>query len=337
MPLAASSTGSAPAGAFARVFAGTVALLLAGFLVTGIWRDPYWVFRDNPPWTHDGAGASRLLDVEMRLVKPLQIARLKPETVLIGSSVVYRGIDPRDAAGHAGKIYNAGISALMARELPILAGLAVDVGSVRRFVIELDYYMFTAWPPPPAIAPKLATAAGRREALIATLLNPEVLDNLRGRQIRHTEPGIWHADGYKATPDFDAALTRKVTEAQNIVAMTYRPGDLAYLDRALDALRGRQVVLVLSPMSSAQRKLIRDGGREPELIAWRRDVASLAASRRVRLHDLVSDHPFDDFDPEKGSSRYWIDTLHFKPEVGRWLLGRIGFERPPAGVAATSG
>jgi len=328
---------SSTARGFAASFAATVVLVVGLLTVLTLWRDPYWVFRDNPPWTRDGAGMSRLLDVEMRLIKPLQIARLKPQTLLIGSSVVYRGLDPRDVSAEAGRVYNAGFSALMARELPTLAALAVDVGSVRRVVIELDYFMFTAWPPPPPIDRKLATAAGRREAQVSVVLNPKAFDNLRGPRALRTEPGLRHADGYKATPDFDAELVRKITREQNIAAMVYRPGDLADLERALDLLQRREVTIVLSPMSVAQRQLVETGGRGPELAAWRRDVAALAARRSLPFHDLVSDHPFEDFDPAKASSRYWLDTLHFKPEVGRWLLGRIGLAAHPAGAGATSG
>ncbi len=337
MRLAAALFRSSDARSFATSFGATVVLAVGLLTALTLWRDPYWVFRDSPPWTRDGAGASRLLDVEMRLIKPLQIARLKPQTLLIGSSVVYRGLDPRDASGMGGHVYNAGFSALMARELPTLAALAVDVGSVRRVVVELDYFMFTTWPPPPPIDRKLATASGRREALVSVVLNPKVIDNLRGRQSRRTEPGLWHGDGYKATPDFDAELVGRITREQNIAAMAYRPGDLAHLEQALDLLQGREVTIVLSPMSAAQRQLVTDGGRAIELAAWRRDVAALAARRGLPFHDLVSGHPFEDFDPAKASSRYWLDTLHFKPEVGRWLLGRIGLGRPPAGAAATSG
>ncbi|WP_449256601.1 hypothetical protein [Bosea sp. (in: a-proteobacteria)] len=337
MRIALPSARPAPAGSFAPAFLGTVALLVAALALLTVWRDPYWIFRDDPPWTHNGVGASRLLDLEMRLVKPLQIARLRPQTLLVGSSVVYRGLDPRDVAASAGRVYNAGFSSLMAGELPTLAALAVEAGSVRRVVFALDYFMFTALPPPPAIRPQLATAAGRTEAIIATILNPEAPGHLIGRQFRRTEPGLWHGDGYKATPDFDAELTRRVTQEQKIAAMAYRPGDLADLDRALDLLRGREVILLLSPMSGAQRELLRAGGRAEELAAWRRDVAALAARRGLPFHDLVSDHPFDDFDPEKGSSPYWIDTMHFKPALGRWVLSRIGLAGAHAGAAAPSG
>lgn len=103
MRLAAALPHSSDPRSFAASFAATVVMILGLLAGLTLWRDPYWVFRDNPPWTRDGGGASRLLDVEMRLIKPLQIARLKPQTLLIGSSVVYRGLDPRDISAQAGR------------------------------------------------------------------------------------------------------------------------------------------------------------------------------------------------------------------------------------------
>ena len=54
------------------------------------------------------------------------------------------------------------------------------------------------------------------------------------------------------------------------------------------------------------------------------DIAAVAARHGLTLHDLATGHPFDDFDPDKGSSRFWIDNVHFKPEVGRWVLAQLG-------------
>jgi hypothetical protein len=81
-------------------------------------------------------------------------------------------------------------------------------------------------------------------------------------------------------------------------------------------------------MSSAQRALVSKGGRDAELAAWRRDVAGLLANHGLNLHDLIDSHPFYDFDSEKGSSRFWLDTVHFKPVVGRWVLVQLGLATP---------
>ena len=150
---------------FAATFVAVVAAVLLLTAAATLWCDPFWVFRAAPPWTRDGMGASRLLDTQMRRVKPLQIANLRPGTLLVGSSVVYRGLDPRDLApGLPQPAYNAGFSSLMGEELPVLAALARDVDSIRRVVIGLDYFMFTRFPPPPPLRPELASRLGRAGA-----------------------------------------------------------------------------------------------------------------------------------------------------------------------------
>jgi hypothetical protein len=310
---------------FAATFVGIVAGVLLLTAAATLWRDPFWVFRTAPPWTRDGAGASRLLDTQMRRVKPLQIANLRPATLLVGSSVVYRGLDPRDLApGLPQPAYNAGFSSLMAGELPVLAALARDVGSVRRVVIGLDYFMFTRFPPPPPLRAEVVSAAGRAEMRLKLMFNLETPENLRGKGQRRTEPGLWRRDGFKTTPDFDAELTRKVAAAQDIAAMAYEPERLAALDAAFSRLRGLDIVLYLSPVSAAQLALLAQGGRQPEFERWRADVTVVAGRYGLTLHDLATGHPFDDFDPEKGSSRFWVDNVHFKPEVGRWVLAQLG-------------
>lgn len=312
-----------------RGFAVTFVAIVVGVLLltaaATLWRDPFWVFRAAPPWTRDGAGASRLLDTQMRRIKPLQIANLRPGALLVGSSVTYRGLDPRDLApGLPQPAYNAGFSSLMAAELPVLAALVRDVGSVRRVVIGLDYFMFTRLPPPPPLRPELASALGRTEMRLKLMFNSEAPENLQGGGQRRTEPGLWRGDGFKTTPDFDAALTRKVAAAQDIAAMAYEPERLAALDSALGRLRDLDIAVYLSPMNSAQLRLLAEGGRRPEFERWRMDIAVVTARHGLTLYDLATGHPFDDFDPEKGSSRFWVDNVHFKPEVGRWVLAQLG-------------
>ena len=317
-------TRSRSAAGFGATFLLTVAGLMLLTMALTIWRDPFWVLREAPPWTRAGLGESRLLDLEMRRVKPLQLARIRPQTLLVGSSVVYRGLDPAELAASAQHpVYNAGLSSLMAGELPVLAALARNVGSARRVVIGLDYYMFTSLPPPPPLRRELATAAGRAEALLRTVFNSDTIANLLSRARRHTEPGSWRADGFKTTPDFDAALTLRIAAAQDIAAMVYRPERLAGLAAALSQLSDLDVEVYLSPVSRPQLALLGEGGRLPEFGRWRADVAALVASHGLRLLDLATEHPFDDFEPGRGSSRFWIDNVHFKPEVGHWVLARL--------------
>ncbi len=236
-----SATAQRPWPDFVRVFAvAGGAALIAGAVAT-IAVDPYWVFRHSPLWVAWTGGVNRLLDVDMRRAKPLQLFTRPAETVLVGSSTVYRGINPADLGGSGG--YNFGVSSLMADELPAVAAL-LAARRVGRIAIGLDYFMFTSFPGPPRLEQGLEARAARLEAWVKAALS-------------------------------------------------------------------------LRALASA-------AGRDREITQWRADVAAAAQRLGVPIRDLVDRHPFDDFDPARGSSRFWLDNSHFKPEVGRWIMNELG-------------
>jgi hypothetical protein len=317
-----SAPSGAPFNAFLRSFAIAAALTLAAGAAVTVFVDPLWIFRTHPPWLSWTGGVNRLLDVDMRRAKPLQLFSRPAETVLIGSSTVYRGLRPADVAG--GPAYNLGLSSLMADELPALANLAAARGA-SRIVIGLDYYMFTAFPGPPRLAGELDRPAERLAARFRAALSlRDLAGSLPSVLASAYEPGAWRFDGFKETPDYPAAVTRRIAAEQNFAAMAYRPETLGFLAEALGRLRGRELRLYLSPMSAPELALAAAAGRAPEIARWRADVAQTARAFGIEAVDLTEAHPFDDFDPKRGSSRFWLDTLHYKPEVGRWILERVG-------------
>lgn len=315
---------SVPWGGFVRVWLIVALLALAAGAAVSVTVDPYWVFRDRPPWLAWTAGANRHLDLEMRRVKPLQLFGRPAETVLIGSSVVYRGLDPADVAGQG---YNFGLSSLMADELPAVAELAAARGA-RHVALGLDYFMFTSMPGPPRIGDGLASSLRRVEAYLQAALSLRALAGSRPSVIRDvTEGGFWRADGFKTTPDYAPDALRRIVAGQEADALAYRPETLRHLAAALEALKNHDVRLYLSPVSSAQLAILATAGRSAEWDAWRADVTALAARAGVRLHDLARTHPYAVFDPSGGSSTSWFDPLHFKPPVGSWVLRQIGLAR----------
>ncbi|MDF3060782.1 MAG: hypothetical protein K0S06_891 [Microvirga sp.] len=322
-----SATAQRPWPDFVRVFAvAGGAALIAGAVAT-IAVDPYWVFRHSPLWVAWTGGVNRLLDVDMRRAKPLQLFTRPAETVLVGSSTVYRGINPADLGGSGG--YNFGVSSLMADELPAVAAL-LAARRVGRIAIGLDYFMFTSFPGPPRLEQGLEARAARLEAWAKAALSLRALAGIIPPVLASAyEPGAWRFDGHKATPDYAAAVTERIAREQMFGTMRYRPQTLAYLEAALKRLGGADVRLYLSPMSRPQRALASAAGRDREITQWRADVAAAAQRLGVPLRDLVDQHPFDDFDPARGSSRFWLDNSHFKPEVGRWIMNELGLPVKP--------
>jgi hypothetical protein len=307
---------------FITLFGATAALSLIAGVALVARADPFWVLRERPPWYERGGGVNRFLDVEMRHAKSLQVQVRAARAILVGSSTVYRGIDPADARVAT---YNAGVSSLMAAELPTLARLIAARRDGAEAVVGLDYYMFTRRRPPFLLARDLSTPAGRAFAWASAFVSLRVATGSSTAGIlRILEPGAWHRDGFKTTPDFSADITRRVAASQPADSWEYEPDRIGDLDEAVTAFGPAGVRLYLSPMSAAQRRFLDEAGRSGEFERWRRDVAALAERRHVPFADLVDGHPFDDFDPARGSSRFWIDSVHFKPEVGRWVLRRLG-------------
>jgi hypothetical protein len=79
------------------------------------------------------------------------------ETVLLGSSTVYRGMRPAELpAGR--ETFNLGLSSLTAAELPALARMVAARASAG-VVIGLDYFMFTEFVGRRRSAARLPTGA----------------------------------------------------------------------------------------------------------------------------------------------------------------------------------
>src|SRR5690606_27998336 len=64
----------------------------------------------------------------------------QPDIVLLGSSVVYRGLDPATIPAH--NVYNSGISALRIREAEAFVQQTLHWAGTREIVLGVDYFAF---------------------------------------------------------------------------------------------------------------------------------------------------------------------------------------------------
>jgi hypothetical protein len=308
--------------------AAAVTLAASLALIAGrvVWFDAYWLFRKHPPWLALTHGASRLLDRQTRRAKILQAMTRDYTVAFIGSSTVYYGLDPDDAdLAPRGRTFNAGISALMANELPIVASVVASRRRVGRVVVGLDYYMFSRLHPPVALDTDLSTPSGRWTALLGSVISRYALMSSRLRQIEGGEdPGSWTYNGFRVTPKLPPAVTLENDAVRRRTAAPYRPETLKLVRQALDALGHLPVVLYLSPVSDAQRKVLADHGLLPDFARWRSDVSALATTRGIPFIDLADLGAAFPFDPAHGSTDDWLDNLHYTPAIGRLVLQAAG-------------
>jgi hypothetical protein len=308
------------------VAAFTLVVSLALIAARVVWFDAYWLFRKHPPWLAVTQGANRLIDRQTRRAKTLQAITRDYTVALIGSSTVYHGLDPSDADPEfRGRIFNAGISALMADELPVVASMVGSKRDVGRAIIGLDYYMFSRRHASVALDASLVTRTGRWTALMGSLVSRYALTDAWLSEVAGGEdPGSWTYDGFRVTPKNPPALTLQNDAIRRRTAAPYRTETLEAVDSALGALAGRDIVLYLSPVSDAQRKVLADRDLLDDFGRWREDVAALAKRRGMRFLDLADLGATFPFDPAQGSNDDWLDNLHYTPAIGRLVLQEVG-------------
>jgi len=293
------------------------------------WADPYRLWRRDAP---DRGGAT--LDLAQRFVKPLALADFAPDTVLIGSSRSYLGIDPRDVLMPPGsRTYGFGISSLSLAEIDAVVALALRAGA-RRLVIGLDEYMFDRVGTPPAVAldATMAEPAWYWRARLRSLLSGDALRASRALLTEAPrEPGTWRPDGFKAIPPRGADATVRLFAGERFADRPILPDRLVLLDGLLDRLAaaGVSAMLYIGPLSAPMRARLEEDGRWPDYERLRARIAASAARHALPLADLATGHPFAAYDPARGSSEAWFDHHHFTPRVGRWILWRLGLRPRP--------
>lgn len=310
---------------------GLLILAAAVALVAGrvVWFDSYWVFRRSPPWLAETQGQNRLLDRQMRRAKTLQALTRDYEVALVGSSTTYHGLDPADA-DPGRRIYNAGISGILADELPVMASMVASRAGVRQVAIGLDYYMFSRTDRSVRLDAALATPIGRANALLGSLVGRYAIhDAWPGEVEAATDPGRWTYDGFRATPKLEPELTRLNDTIRRRTTVPLQPSTYVSIEETLAILHGRRIDLYLAPVSGAQRRVLSDLGHMEDFARWREDMRALAARHGVRFLDLTALGSDDAFDPQNGSTDFWLDNLHYTPLIGRRVLAAIGLRSQP--------
>ncbi len=169
--------------------------LLAVMLALQLWLDPFWAWRQSPPWLRWHQGHNWNLDIRMRSAKPLQVASTKADTILIGSSRTYHGFDPAGLKS----AYNYGISGLRIRELEGFLPHLLRYHTPKTLVIGLDYFMFDArHPTVRGYNPSMSKPLYLADAIPAALFSADAIGGAR-LAIKGKGPreGVWHANGYK--------------------------------------------------------------------------------------------------------------------------------------------
>lgn len=306
------------------VLAGFAAAALAIVVFVGA-VDPYWLWRERVGWQFNAAFENR-----MRFVKSLHVLSRRPSTVLLGSSVVYRGLDPDDVARD--DVYNLGISSLRIREAEAYVRLLVRWTRPRAIVLGVDYFAFDAnRTVEPGFDPTLPSAEYALKAGFTAFLSASALRDawrLARRPVEDTD-GTWHRNGFKLTR---ARTSEEVAEQLRMTAVFFSDtrlerAELAALERIIEITRaaGVRLVLFIPPYHGSWLRAAASAQPALDFATWADAVGELARRQGAELWDFARANPFADAAMGMGpESRWYLDPSHFSPALGRWILERIG-------------
>lgn len=337
--------------------------------------DPYLVFG-----TPRIGGVNLLkpaVETQERLMKPYDVIRRAPNTVILGSSIVDLGIDAGHAAwpSYARPVYNGALAGggpysayrylqhIMSYHPPALVVLGVDF---EFFIDSPDFIPITA-----AFEERLAvTASGERNAgrlqqyaidiLRASVSLDAVKDsfstitaNLSGRSST-LSAGNWES----IVPyNLAAALGAHVLVRDTNVANIQRFYRKRMNPRAMESVRAilklckdhsTQVTIFINPMQAEALELWDLLGYWRTFENWKRELLSVTnehagsdARQSIVLWDFSG---YDELYSSEGvptdrsAMRFFWDAIHYRRTLGEVIVARMfGNDDVPFGVVLTSG
>ncbi len=335
-------------------------------IVTGLWMalvlafDPYLAFGTRLLPQAIIQPASRMLGDE-QIIKDHLFQRIRPDTVIIGSSRSVYGLDPASPNLAAQRGFNLG---MLGASLTEIEGLAAQVrrskGHVKRLVIGIDYFMFfqkgsegrspadvlrttrmeQGYGPVPI--PLQHIQSFLLSTKVAKVME-DILDNWRRRDTlgEANRNGLMHGTyRFRIAPrerTFEVTLRDVFGQGwynapdERVIAERLRR--LAGVIRSTCAA-GIQVDALLSPEHAMLHKAAVLAGQLPRRQQLRRDVARLMALLGPELGDCLryrdaSGLNAPALEPLRlapGATPQFIEVSHYAPVVGERLM--LGFNNP---------
>ena len=318
------------------------------------WVDPYLLFGAGPRGSAPARAAA--IARQARHVKPLQFALCRPETVFVGSSRVFGGLDPSYLARNGlGEGYNFGLEKLPLREAARIVRYAVSKPTVKRILLELTYQVpdrgdsaddaaeaeldrRTFLPRAALKALLSSTALGdslsvlrsppKRDPFLEDHVAPDGFRRMRidrgpeGRQFLNValENIMQRLAQRSASP----ARLRARTHSRGSAAQAY-PGLMATLRSISETCRERRVELVLfsSPVHALTLEWLDEWGEWETFELWKSAVARVAAEEAIAFWDFAYHNAVTTSRIRHGDPPFHLDAAHFTPETGDRMLARM--------------
>ena len=325
---------------------------IATILLVGAFNfivDPYGIFRSVvvKGFNQNKEGARN----KIRFVKALELPLRKPATLIMGSSRVWKAMDPGlPLLQEFTPVYNLGVDLSRIHEILVLLRHATANSDVKRVVLGLDFFMFNS-------LQKVnfdfdETLTGRKVNVVdyfvpAIFSDAAVIDSLKVIRFSIPDPALetFLANGYRPQ-ELHILHPRAPINYENLhyytnwIFLTPKPqlqNTFYYGKMALDddvfndfeailslcALQHIDLRLYISP---AHAHLEGEGiwalGKWRELENWKRRITNISDRYKVPLIDF-SGYNSVTTEPVRSPMKFYSDSSHFTEMVSNWILQRI--------------
>ena len=317
-----------------------IAVALFSVLSLGLFNvaiDPYGVI-NSPTFP----GVNRLKpeqDKNNSLFKPIEVIRLKPKTVLIGSSTAVLGLDPKHPALlHNPTTYNLGIAgANMYQVKAYLQHALTNQPRLKQVVISLDFYMFNDFKINDSKLKEnsLGKTSITLDDLLAVTLSLKAFDSSKVTIIDNlTEPDItpYYSNGMRNNKKIKQNFQKiPMKEHFKIMIKNYlsNPSYYSHYHLSKELLNNFKTTVNLckqhnielkifsSPVHAAQLEAIRVAGIWSIFEQWKLEI-----SKVTPVWDF-SDYNSITTEPISNDMKNFFESVHYRKEVGDLILNRM--------------
>lgn len=294
--------------------------------------DPYGVL-NSPSIPKFNKSKPEMITHE-RMFKAIEITRLKPQVILLGSSRTQWGLDPNNAVLSKTnlKAYNLGFSgANMYEVMRYFQHVLTNQPELKTVVIGLDFFMFRENNPPQAdfLESRLDKKNITQQEFVNILFSFDAFSSSQKTLQKNLDlsypnyqisNGLFLIDNRKALPGSSKEFTKWIKPAFQAY-QNYKISEES-LKQFKDVIqvcqqKGINFKVFISPSHAIEGEAIQMVGSWPQFEQWKRELVKIAPVWDFSGYNSVTGEPI------RNEMKNYIDNSHYRKEVGDVILNRL--------------
>lgn len=311
---------------FYTVLITVVLLILSAITLFNIIVDPYGIF--NTPLIQGFNKSKPWKVVQVRLFKAVDITRIKPETILLGASRTYVGLNPKHSSFNDYQpVYNLGLNSANMYEIRRYFEHALfNQPDLKLIVLEIDYFSFylNGKNTPDFSEGRLEKNNIVPKDLLNSTLSMDALNNSISTVLQNTRKSqeflfvngmVDVAVSHQPIPT--ASFTQFISNYNFYISPSYLK-DFEYVVKTCRD-RGIELKIFISPIHVLFSESIRATGNWQMYEQWKREIVKITPVWDFSGYNSVTSEKFSD----RAIMKNYTDMSHYTIPVGNLILNRL--------------